>query len=62
MGYPLTDALGVSVILEVLVICVNCDRMGRPSEEVAPIGKAPNHSQELTVMDVIVAFCFSEGF
>ena len=55
-GYSLTNAMGLSVILEVFVVGEDGDRMGGSSKEVSPVVKASDYSEEFTVMDVIVAF------
>ena len=61
-GYLSTNAMGLSVILEVFVVSEDGDRVRGSGKEVSPVVKASDHSEELTVVDVIVAFGLVECF
>ena len=54
--------MGLSVILEVFVVSEDGDRMRGSCEEVSPVVKASDNSEEFMVVDVIVAFGLVECF
>ena len=50
------DMLGVAVIFQVLMICIDCDRVSGSYQEVSPVSEATDEGQQLAIMDIVVAF------
>ena len=50
------NMLRVAVIFQVLVICIDCDRVGSSYQEVSPVGEATDEGQQLAIMDIVVVF------
>ena len=51
------DMLGVAVIFQVLMVCIDCDRVGGSYQEMSPVGETTDEGQQLAIMDIVVAFC-----
>ena len=61
MGYSVVDSLQVSVILEVIVVCEDHNRVGASYEEVSPVFQASNDGQEFSFINIVVSFSRVEG-
>ena len=59
--YSSIDVLRVSIVFEVFVVCINCDRVGGPDKEVSPVGQSAYEGKQFSIMNVVIPFCRREG-
>jgi hypothetical protein len=59
-GHTMADAVRLTVILKVFMVCENGNRKGGASKEVLPIVKPTDNSKEFAVVDIIVPFSIIE--
>ena len=56
----MVDVLGLMEVYQVLVICEDLDREGGTMEIMSPGFQGVDDGKELSVIDVIIAFCWDE--
>jgi hypothetical protein len=59
-GHMTADAVRLTVVLKVFMVCENGNRKGGASKEVLPIVKPTDNSEEFAVVDIIVPFSIVE--
>ena len=55
------NVLWVTVVFKVFVVSIHSDGSLGSHEEMSPVGETLYDSQEFTVVDIIVLFCFGES-
>ena len=57
----MTDLVGLTPILEIHVIRVNCNNMRGSGQEGAPVMQGFDDCKEFQIVDVIIMFCLDES-
>src|SRR5229473_5207486 len=60
-GHSSVEVLWGFPILEVCVVGDDNERMFGPTQVVSPVGEGLHHGKQLSLVDVVVSFCWSEG-